>query len=85
MGGGAIVMSDGGVVGQNFIIDADSSFGGAAGGAALRVTGASAPLAPAGPPLEPPLQVVPDIFERMGFIVFNVNTFFMWNGQVDFF
>ena len=34
------------------IIDADSSFGGAAGGTGLRVTGA---LAHPGPPLESPL------------------------------
>ena len=44
-----IVMSD-----RNIrIIDADSSFGGAAGGAGLRVTGA---LAHPGPPLESPLS-----------------------------
>ena len=51
-GGGAMVMSDvggGGGVVCHFIIDADSSFGGAAGGAGLTVTGALAP------PLEPPL------------------------------
>ena len=42
-----IVMSD-----RNIrIIDADSSFGGAARGAGLRVTGAHP-----GPPLEPPLE-----------------------------
>ena len=46
-------MSDGGGgVVCHFIIDADSSFGGAAGGAGLTVTGA---LAPPDPPLEPPL------------------------------
>ena len=43
------------------IIDADSSFGGAAGGAGLRVTGA---LAHPGPPLESPLLVTDSNFNR---------------------
>ena len=52
-GGGGSQCPTGGGGDRNIrIIDADSSFGGAAGGAGLRVRGA---LAPPGPPLEPPL------------------------------
>ena len=49
-GWGAIVMSDGGGVVCHFIIDADSSFGGAAGGG-----GRTHSYGGTGPPLEPPL------------------------------